>query len=116
MLRIGEAREARGWTQAQLAQAIGTTQQTIQRWESGETDPKVTQVEAVSRALGITMTFLLGMDEPKQTAETAAMSQDEGRLLRMFRMMDAIGRCAMMEQAEFQLQKHPKNKVDSMGA
>lgn len=116
MLRIGEAREARGWTQAQLAHAIGTTQQTIQRWESGEVEPKVSQVKAISHALGITLSFLLGIDAPQQTAESVARSQDEGSLLMLFRSMNAQGRERLMEQAAFLAERHPLNTVDSLGA
>lgn len=116
MLRIGEAREARGWTQAQLAHAIGTTQQTVQRWESGETEPKVSQVEAVSHALGITMSFLLGMDAQQKTAEAVTRSQDENTLLLLFRKMNAQGRERLMEQAAFLAERHPKNQASAMGA
>lgn len=35
---IRAAREARGWSQAKLADAVGTTQQTIDRIEKGQTD------------------------------------------------------------------------------
>lgn len=65
MLRIAEARISRGWSQEQLAQAIGTTQQTVQRWETGQTDPQVGRVEAISAALGVTMSYLLGVGVSK---------------------------------------------------
>lgn len=112
MLRIGEAREARGWTQAQLAQALGTTQQTVQRWESGQTDPKASQVKAVSEALGITVSFLLGVDE----GSAPQLGDDERELLWMFNGMDAAGKRALMENAAFLLERHPKNKTVAMGA
>jgi transcriptional regulator with XRE-family HTH domain len=37
---IRTARERRGWTQAQLATAVGVGQRTIGNWERGETVPK----------------------------------------------------------------------------
>ena len=88
MLRIAEAREARGWTQERLAQAIGTTQQTVQRWESGQVDPQVSKVEAISKALKITMTFLLGVDENGNEVNPV-LSTDERELLSLYRRMDA---------------------------
>lgn len=112
MLRISEAREARGWTQTQLAQAIGTTQQTVQRWESGQVDPKISQVEAVSNALGITMSFLLGVDEPKRPE----MSAEDTELLELFHSMSAQGRANLIEQAEFLAARHPLNQALGMGA
>lgn len=112
MLRISEAREARGWTQTQLAQAIGTTQQTVQRWESGQVDPKISQVEAVSNALGITMSFLLGVDEPKRPE----INPEDTELLSLFHSMSAQGRANLIEQAEFLAARHPLNQALGMGA
>ena len=73
MLRIAEARHIRNWSQEQLAEAVGTTQQTIQRWETGAVDPKISKVEAMSAALGVTMSFLLGVD-PIEYDSSAALS------------------------------------------
>ena len=36
--KIAEARIAKGWSQQDLAERLGTTQQTIQRYESGARD------------------------------------------------------------------------------
>lgn len=117
MLRIGEAREARGWTQTQLAEALGTTQQTIQRWESGIVDPKVSQVMEVSKALGITVSFLLGMDEKQpEASKPPLLSENEIKLLALYRSMDPDGCIRLMEQAEFLAARHPKNQAHSMGA
>ena len=115
MLRIGEARDARGWTQAKLAEAIGTTQQTVQRWESGQTDPKVSQIEAISSALGITVSFLLGIDDGREDAADNAVP-DEVRLVSLYRRMSAEGRARLMEQAEFLAERHPFLNQASMGA
>ena len=98
MLRIGEAREARGWTQEQLAQAIGTTQQTIQRWESGQTDPQVSKVEAISKTLGITMSFLLGIDSNGNESKNQ-FSASEQALVEYFRAMNPEYRDVLMKVA-----------------
>jgi len=97
MLRIAEAREARGWTQEQLAQAVGTTQQTIQRWESGQTDPQVSRVTEISKALGITMTFLLGIDLDKK--DEPPLSPDEQHLIALYRNMDREHRDVLVQTA-----------------
>ena len=69
----------------------------------------------VANALGMTVEELYTGEAPEASRDSE-ISPDESRLLRMFRMMDAKGRCAMLEQAEFQLSKHPKNKADLLGA
>ncbi len=64
--KIAEARIAKGWTQAELAKKIGTSQQQIARYESGENDVKSSVIVKMSAALGVTISYLLGMaDEPK---------------------------------------------------
>lgn len=98
MLRIAEAREARGWTQEQLAQAVGTTQQTIQRWESGQVDPKVSKVEDISRALGITLSFILGVDENGKDV-TAPLSPEEQRVIALYRSMTPQYRAMLVKTA-----------------
>jgi phage repressor protein C with HTH and peptisase S24 domain len=50
--RIRQAREALGWTQAELAQKAGTTQQTIDRLESGQTQLS-RATPAILQALGL---------------------------------------------------------------
>jgi transcriptional regulator with XRE-family HTH domain len=49
--RIKAAREARGWTQQQLAIAIGVWSSQISRWETGVNPPFYATVEAIARAL-----------------------------------------------------------------
>lgn len=67
--KIAEARIAKGWSQQQLAEKIGTTQQTIQRYESGARDLKSSVIIKLSAALGVTISYLLGL---KDTDEAVA--------------------------------------------
>lgn len=50
---IRQSREALGFSQAELAQAVGVTTRTIQNWESGVSSPKPPQVKAIERLLKI---------------------------------------------------------------
>lgn len=93
MLRIKEAREARGWTQEQLAAAMNTTQQTIQRWESGQTDPKSSVIVEISRVLGITVSFILNIDE---NGEAKVLSDDEHELIDCYRSLSTKARHAIL--------------------
>lgn len=60
--KIAEARMAKGWTQSDLAKKIGTTQQQIARYESDDNDVKGGALVKISQALGVTISYLLGMD------------------------------------------------------
>ena len=92
-MNIKQARKARNWTQDQLAQTIGTTQQTINRWESGQTEPKVSDLRKISNALGITLSFLLGLDE---IGESESLSTDEKKLIEYFRQLPPSGKHAVL--------------------
>ena len=60
--KIAEARIAKGWSQQDLAERLGTTQQTIQRYESGARDIKSSVLVSLSKVLGVTISYLLGME------------------------------------------------------
>jgi transcriptional regulator with XRE-family HTH domain len=49
---IKRGRKAKGWTQLDLAQALGITQQTVANWEAGSI-PKGNRIAPLSQALGI---------------------------------------------------------------
>ena len=59
--RIAEARKAKGWTQQELADAYGSTQATIQRYESGERNLDSDKLIRLSQVLGVTVSYLLGL-------------------------------------------------------
>lgn len=59
--RISEARAAKGWTQQYLAELMGTTQQTIQRYETGARNITASTLKKLSETLGVTVAYLLGM-------------------------------------------------------
>lgn len=61
--RIAAARNAKGWSQRDLAEKIGTTQQQIARYESGKNDVKSSVLLKLSSALGVTVSYLLGLDD-----------------------------------------------------
>ena len=73
--KIAEARVAKGWSQQQLADAIGATQQTIQRYESGARDIKSSVIIKLSEALGVTISYLLGLETSTTSHADAEMTE-----------------------------------------
>lgn len=65
LYRIADARKAKGWSQQQLAEQLGTTQQQVARWETGQRDPKTSIIVRISAALGVTVSYLLGLDSER---------------------------------------------------
>lgn len=74
--RISEARMAKGWSQQRLAEELGTTQQTIQRYESGSRDVKSGTIIKLSKALGVTVAYLLGMTDNSSAPDTSLQFVD----------------------------------------
>lgn len=74
--RISEARIAKGWSQQRLAEELGTTQQTIQRYESGTRDIKSGTIIKLSNALGVTVAYLLGMSNDPGPKDHSAQFVD----------------------------------------
>src|SRR5690554_4192746 len=48
-----QARQAHGLTQAQLAEKAGLSRMAVQKAESGSTDPRLSTLEVMARALGM---------------------------------------------------------------
>ena len=61
-VRLKELRTERGLTQKQLAQKIGTTDDTIYSWEKGRSPPSIDMIRALTRELNTTADYLLGID------------------------------------------------------
>ncbi len=70
MNRIREIREQRGLTQAQLAEAIGTTQPTIYRLELGRRKLTVEWMQKIAKALNVNTADLIA------TAVIAGLSEE----------------------------------------
>ena len=69
--RLRLARQARGFSQLQVASMAGVSRQAVSAVESGTTDPSLRVAMALARALGLTMEELFGPDNPV-TPVTAA--------------------------------------------
>jgi transcriptional regulator with XRE-family HTH domain len=69
--RIREIRKARGFTLLQLANAVGTTPQTMQRLETGNMTVTVEWLDKIGRALGLKTYDLLPHHEVDASPEHA---------------------------------------------
>jgi transcriptional regulator with XRE-family HTH domain len=57
--RLKQYREARGWTQAQLAERAGFSRAYVARLEIGRHDPTLSTLETLAKALRVKVTRLL---------------------------------------------------------
>lgn len=70
--RLREAREARGMSQADLAQAMGTQPNSVSRWEKGENEMGILFLLAAARALDTTVQALLEPSPVPPSTRTAS--------------------------------------------
>lgn len=60
--RIADARKRAGLTQKQLAEMVGTSQQTVYRWENGGRNISSVNLEKLSKALNVSIAYLMGLE------------------------------------------------------
>lgn len=65
--RLKQLRKSKGLNQTQLAEKIGVSLLTLFRWEKGERAPRVDEVKALAKALGVSEADLLN-DSPSVRA------------------------------------------------
>lgn len=95
--RIKEARRRLGYTQQELADAVGLKKAAISGYETGIREPDALKINALSKALGVTGDWLLEteyaetLDEPK--AET--VSPDAMKIALDYDALDYRGKYAV---------------------
>ncbi len=89
--RIRSIREEKSLNQIDVAELAKVTLQTYQKWESGKTEPKATQIEMLAKGLGVPIEALFQdkyvsvRDETKhKLIEAEKLSEDEKQCLNMF--------------------------------
>ena len=88
--RIARLRKDEGITQVQLAEQLGTSQQTITAYEVGRRRIQVSALPVIATALGVAVEAFLG-DEPKAAAK-------RGPAPKLQQQMDRIGRLPKAQQ------------------
>jgi transcriptional regulator with XRE-family HTH domain len=58
-MRLKQLREAKGWSQARLADEAGVTREYIARLETGKHDPPLSRVEKLAIVLGVPIVRLI---------------------------------------------------------
>jgi transcriptional regulator with XRE-family HTH domain len=84
--RLVELRRARGLTQSQLADLIGSSQRAISSYETVADFPPTSVVIEIARALGVSADELLGLRAPK-SLRTLAEDPEARRLWKKFQLV-----------------------------
>lgn len=67
--KIAKLRSSKGWSQAQLADQIGVSEDTVKDWESGSSVPAGAKIEAIASALGVEAEYLVPGGEASQAQD-----------------------------------------------
>ena len=81
--RIKEVRQERGWTQDQLAQAVGVSRSAVAQWETGRAGQITGNLTRIAASLDVGVEFLMYGSDKRAPAE--ARQGDEMALLRLYR-------------------------------
>lgn len=63
--RIAQERKKQGLSQEALGDRLGVSRQSIYKWESGAALPEIDKLVALSRLFGVSVGWLLGVEEPR---------------------------------------------------
>ena len=73
---LKKARESKGYTQAQAAEAVGVSDGTYKNYEQGKREPNGDKMVTIAIAFGTTTDFLLGKTTKMEPPEESQSSKD----------------------------------------
>ena len=78
--RIKTLREARGWTQAELARRLNMTRNGVNSWEQGLSMPSAPLLGELAKLFSGSTDYLLGL-EPHQTVNVSGLDEKDVALI-----------------------------------
>ena len=100
-MRLKELRYEKGLTQAEVANAINTSQRNIGRWENDENEPTASYISKLALFFEVSTDYLLGREDEFGTPTAAPMgntySSEEREIISDFRELNAAGQKLIKE-------------------
>jgi transcriptional regulator with XRE-family HTH domain len=81
--RIKDVRQERGWTQDQLAQAVGVSRSAVAQWETGRAGQITGNLTRIAASLDVGVEFLMYGSDKRAPSEIR--QGDELALVRLYR-------------------------------
>ena len=78
--RIRAARKQKGINQTELANLLGKSLRTIQKYESGEIEVSIAMINELAKALDTTSTFLIGYEHDEKNNGLSFQAGQDKRL------------------------------------
>ena len=105
MLVLKELRKQNNLTQAQLAQAIGTNQKTVTRWENGLSEPTAFYLAKLAVFFQVSADLLLGLEDDlgKKTFPVSdAVTPEEKKILQAYRKLSPSNRNMILRMLDIE--------------
>ncbi len=94
--RISKARIAKGFTEQQLAHRLGVKISTIEKWESGETDPRANRLDQLAGLLGVPLMWLIGGGDISPKIATPTFTETHDALEKLAHAEDLIKQLSLL--------------------
>lgn len=99
--RIKELRMARDMTLLEVANRLGVSESTVQRYESGAiANLKYDTIIKLANLFSVDPCYLMGWVSPLQENEENQISEDEMQLLSLYRLLNAVGKKRALQDLE----------------
>ena len=76
--RVAQKRKEQGLSQEALGEALGVSRQSVYKWESDSSLPEIDKLIAMSRLFGVTIGWLLGVEEQAEEEPSAPPPDSDG--------------------------------------
>jgi transcriptional regulator with XRE-family HTH domain len=96
-IRIRDVRRERGWTQDQLANAVGVSRSAVAQWETGRAGQVTTNLTRIAEVLEIGVEYIMYGDDKR--GPTEPRQGDEMALLRLYRECSGEDRQLLLRTA-----------------
>ena len=99
--RIDYQLSSKGISYADFYSAVGVSASAVSKWRKGATRPRKTVIENIAQYLGVSVDYLMGLDNEKTAAPKGdGLDEDTLKLARCYQSMNAEGRKAMRALAK----------------
>ena len=114
--RLAQLRERKGFSQRDLAEAIGVAPGTLAMWETGKRNPKHEAVENMARALGCDVDYLVGNTRKPITMKPiedifAGLTPQERELIELLRALPPEEYARKMEKIMFRIEEEEQKET-----
>ncbi|NNC99610.1 MAG: helix-turn-helix transcriptional regulator [Gammaproteobacteria bacterium] len=94
--RIAKARIAKGLTEQQLAHRLGVKVAAVEKWESGETDPRANRLDQLAGMLGVPLMWLIGGGDAPPDVESPTFTETHGVEEKLLRAEELVKQLSML--------------------